>query len=201
MKLVITAISLLLMLSAGAQGKDPKSILRSGNEWYAAGQFEKAATDYRLVPVTDPAHHIAQYDLGAALYKLGQTDAAMQSFTAAAENTKDRSLAAKAWYNKGVALSKLQRTEESIEAYKNALRRDPNDQQARENLQKALLELKKKKQQNKQPKKQQPKPQQQQMNRKEAEEKLKLLEQKEKQVQQRMQQEKSKNGNGNTKDW
>jgi Ca-activated chloride channel family protein len=200
MKYVITAISLLLVFSAGAQDRDPQSILRSGNQWYTTGQFEKAATDYRLVPVTDPAHLIAQYDLGVALYKLGQTDEAMQAFSGTAENTHDRSLAAKAWYNKGVALSKLQRTEESIEAYKNALRRDPNDRQARENLQKALLELKKK--QNKQPKKQQqPKPQQQQMNRKEAEEKLKLLEQKEKQVQQRMQQEKSKTGSGNTKDW
>ena len=51
---------------------------------------------------------------------------------------------AKSYYNKGAILSSQKKLEESIEAYKNAFRQNPDDKEARENLQKALLELKKK---------------------------------------------------------
>ena len=74
--------------------------------------------------------------------------------------------------------------EESIEAYKETLRLNPGDQEARENLQKALLELKKKtppkKQEEKkkqEQQKQQPKPK---ISPRDAEQQLKLLEQKRK---------------------
>ena len=60
-------------------------------------------------------------------------------------NCKRAELKGKAYYNKGVVLSRSKKLEESIEAYKNALRQNPDDKEARENLQKALLELKKKK--------------------------------------------------------
>ena len=101
---------------------------------------------------------------------------------------------------------KQKKLEESIEAYKNALRLNPDDKEARENLQKALLELKKKnppkKEEKKDPKKQQQKKQQQpKMSPKEAEQRLKLLEQKEKELNQRMQKEKSKSGGNQAKDW
>jgi Ca-activated chloride channel family protein len=94
--------------------------------------------------------------------------------------------------------------EESIESYKETLRVTPNDKEARENLQKALLELKKKnppkKQQEKEKKeqqKQQPKPK---ISPREAQQQLKLLEQKEKQVQERLQKN-SKDGGSQPKDW
>ena len=107
-------------------------------------------------------------------------------------------------------LTQQKKLEESIEAYKNSLRQKPDDKEARENLQKALLELKKKnppkkkeekenqkkKQQEQQKKQQQPK-----MSPKEAEQRLKLLEQKEKEVNQRLQKEKLKTGGGQVKDW
>ena len=46
--------------------------------------------------------------------------------------------------NQGVALMKQKKLEESINAWKNALKLDPNDLDARDNLQKALQELKSK---------------------------------------------------------
>ena len=51
-------------------------------------------------------------------------------------------------------LTSQKKLEESIEAYKNALRYNPDDKEARENLQKALLELKKKNRLKKKKKKQ-----------------------------------------------
>ena len=111
------------------------------------------------------------------------------------------------YYNKGAILSRQKKLEESIEAYKNSLRLNPDDKEARENLQKALLELKKKnppkkkEEQDKKKKQQQQKQPQSKMSPKEAQQRLQLLAQKEKEVQQRIQKEKSKSGGNQTKDW
>ena len=143
------------------------------------------------------------------MHRQNKQSAAIRELDDLSFKTLDNNLKSKGQYNKGVILSGLGNVEESIEAYKNALRLDPADTQARENLQKALKELEKKKQEQqpkKEDKKQQSKQQQQpepqpQMNQKEAEQRLKLLEQKEKEVQQRLQKEKSKQGGGTGKDW
>jgi len=95
-------------------------------------------------------------------------------------------------YNKGVALIKQQKLDESIDAWKNSLKLNPDDIDTRENLQKALLEKKnqakqkqkdEKKDQKKQDQKEQPKPQQSRLNKQQVEQLLKALTQKEKEVQ------------------
>ena len=110
--------------------------------------------------------------------------------------TDNKNLEAASYYNAGVSYSKQKDLPNSIEAYKAALRINPNDNEARENLQKALSELKKQQsQQNNQNNKGGGG-----MKEKEAEQKLKDLQQKEKDLQQKMQQGQSK-GQGGGKDW
>ena len=129
----------------------------------------------------------------------------MKVFTEVAGSAEKGELKAKAYYNKGAVLSQQKKLEESIEAYKNTLRINPDDKEARENLQKALLELKKKnppkKKEEQDKKKKQQKQPQSKMSPKEAQQRLQLLAQKEKEVQQRIQKEKSKSGGNQTKDW
>ena len=107
----------------------------------------------------------------------------------------NKNLKAASHYNAGVSYSKQKDLQSSIEAYKAALRVNPNDKEARENLQKALSELKKQKDQNNQ---------NNQggggMSEKQADQKLKDLQQKEKELQQKMQQGQNK-GQGGGKDW
>ena len=157
------------------QAQDEQAFLREGNTWYRQQQFEKAEAAY------------------------------LKAFAELATTAKEADIKAAAWYNKGVVLSQQKKLEESIDAYKNALRLKPDDKEARENLQKALLELKKKnppkKEEKKDQKKQQKKQQQPKMSQKEAEQRLKLLEQKEKELNQRMQKEKTKSASNQTKDW
>ena len=149
--------------------------------------------------------------MGMSAYYSGAAasdDEAIRVLNDLAFKSNDPSVKSKAYYNKGAILSAQKKLEESIEAYKEALRQEPSDKDARENLQKALLELKKKnqskKEDNKKQKQQQQKQQQKpqpKMSQKEAEQRLQLLEQKEKDVQQRLQNEKSKQGGGMGKDW
>lgn len=207
MRVVLTIV--LLFVITVVQSQQANKLVLQGNEFYRQQQFEKAGAAYSKALEAEPQHVTAKFNLANALQKQGKEEEALALFTTVAETAEEPALKAKAFYNKGAVLSKQKKLEESIDAYKNALRQDPSDKEARENLQKALLELKKKtppkKQEDQQKKKkeqqQQKKQQQPKMSQKEVEQRLKLLEQKEKEVQQQMQKEKSKAGGSQSKDW
>jgi tetratricopeptide (TPR) repeat protein len=182
--------------------------IQKGNDLYRQKQYEPAASVYDEALAKDPANATAKFNRANTAYRLSKQTEAIKAYDELSESEKEADKKSKAYYNKGVILSSQKRLEESIEAYKNALRQNPDDTEARENLQKALLELKKKtpppkKEDDKKKKQQQNKKQQEQpkMNQKDAEQKLKLLQQKEKELQQRLQKEKSKTGGGGKKDW
>jgi Ca-activated chloride channel family protein len=167
-----------------------------GNDYYRQSQFDLAEAQYRKALESEPNNTTAQFNLANALQKQKKFDEAIKVLGALASTASNKNFKSIAWYNQGVAYTKLKNLEESIEAYKKSLRLNPDDQQARENLEKALLELKKKQQQQKdQQKKQDPK-----MSEKEAEQKLKMLQQKERELQQR-QQNRKQQGAGQAQDW
>ena len=195
-----------LIFSSFLNAQPVDEIIKKGNDLYKQQQYELAKAAYEEALAKDSSNTTAIFNLANTAYRLAKPDEAIKSFDRLSAKYTSAGEKAKAYYNKGVVLSNQKRLEESIEAYKDALRQDPNDKDARENLQKALLELKKKTPSPKkddQKKKQQNKKQKEQpkMNQKEAEQKLKLMEQKEKELQQRLQQQKSKTGASSNKDW
>jgi len=199
-----------LFIVLGASSQRVNEMIQKGNEFYKQQQFEKAVTEYKKSLESEPGNNIAKFNLANSLHKLGKVDEAVMLFTEASTGTKESDLISRAFYNKGVIFSSQKKLEESIDAYKEALRKNAGDNDARENLQKALLELKKKnppkkqnqKEQKKKEQEQQQKQQQQpKMSEKEAEQRLKLLQQKEKEGQQRLQKEKNKGGSSQAKDW
>ena len=199
-------IILPLFVSVAINAQDADKIVQKGNDLYKQQQYDKAAAAYDEALSVDTANSIAKFNRANTAYRQAKPDDAIRAFDDLAFKSKEAADKARSSYNKGVVLSSQKKLEESIEAYKNALRYDPNDTDARENLQKALLELKKKtpppKKEDKKKQQQNKKQQQKQMNQKEAEQNLKLLEQKEKELQERMQKQKSKSSNGGGKrDW
>lgn len=189
-----------------SQAQDTDRIIQKGNESYKRKEYPMAEANYNEVLTQDPSNNTAKYNKAAALYRQTKADESIKVLEDLAFKTEQPDLKSKAYYNKGAILSAQKKLEESVEAYKSALRINPGDKEARENLQKALLELKKKAPPKKDDKKKQQQQKQQQkpqpkMNQKEAEQRLKLLEQKEKEVQERLQKEKSKTGGGQPKDW
>lgn len=186
-----------------AKSQPVNNFIKEGNEFYRLQQFDAAATSYNNAIANDPQNTTAKFNLANTLVKQGKETEAMKIYAEIAADSKEAELKSKAHYNKGAVLSKQKKLEESIDAYKDALRNNPADKEARENLQKALLELKKKNppknkedQKKKQNKQQQPK-----ISQKEAEQRLKLLEQKEKEVQQRLQKQKATGSGSLPKDW
>lgn len=183
-----------ILLSANAFAQRAASYISKGNEYYLELQFDMAEAQFRQALDIDPKNAEARYNLANALMQQKKYKAAIEQYEAI--TTDNKNLEAASHYNKGVSYSKQKDLPNSIEAYKAALRINPNDKEARENLQKALSELKK--QQNQQDK--QNNKGGGGMNEKEADKKLKDLQEKEKDLQQKLQQGQGR-GQGGGKDW
>ena len=194
-KIIVYIVAVLYGTLAYAQSANES--IRQGNKAYAQGIFDQAENSYRKGLEAEPGNTTALYNLSNALHKQKKYEDAIRLNEQIIKSTSDTSLRSVSYYNQGVSYTKLKNLEASIESYKNALRLNPNDQQARENLQKALLEQKQKQQQQQQQKKK-PDPK---MSPKEAQQRLDLLNQKEKDLQQRMQDKNKKQGGGQAQDW
>jgi Ca-activated chloride channel homolog len=198
--LVLPSIPNIVYAQASAVDND----IAKGNDYYKNQQYQQAEEQYKKALATEPNSQTGRLNLAAALVRQNKKEEAMGVYDALIKTATENNVLATAWYNKGVILSGEDKLEESIEAYKNALRKNPDDTQTRENLQKALLELKKQQQlssKNKKPTPQQPKPSSSKLKKREADQRLKLLQQKEKQVQDKVQKEKTKGGGSQSKDW
>ena len=207
-KKVATVICLLLTATTlMAQGD--RQLVRQGNKQFRAGNNKEAEVSYRKAVEKNPRNPQACYNLGNALMQQQKDSAAVAQFETAAKLETNPIRRAQAYHNMGVVCQGKRMYGEAIEAYKEALRNNPTDDETRYNLtlckrqQKQQQDQQKqqqdKNQQNKQDKqqeqqkkkkkKQQQKKQeqqQQQMSRENAEQMLNAAMQEEKQTQQRM---------------
>ena len=219
---ILTAVCFLFALPA-LVAQQPGSFIHSGNKLYKQRNYASSAGEYKKALAQTPDHPLANYNLGNALFRNNELEEAESSYDNTVNNKNSRKpVVEKAYYNKGVAFSKQQKLQESIDAWKNALKIDPADKEARENLQKALMEQKKQQQQQQKDKKedkkkddkkdkkeeekqnkekQEPQPQQSRLNKKQVEQLLKALAQKENEVQQKMQQKNASTAGRQEKDW
>jgi tetratricopeptide (TPR) repeat protein len=179
--------------------QEANDLVADGNNFYRKQDYFKAELQYRKALETDPGNREAKFNLANVLLKQ-QKNAEAEKLLIELNNDQSKPIfRSEVNYNNGVRLTGEKKLEESIEAYKETLRLNPNDQEARENLQKALLELKKKqsssKQQQQQKQQEKPKPK---MSQQEADKQLKKLQEKEKTVNQKVQ---KKNQVSQPKDW
>lgn len=140
MKQVLTCILLFACVHAGAQRVT--AIVEKGNQEYRKKQFGKAATEYDKALKKDAANLVARFNQGNAQQRLKKYKEAAGSYETVAANSNDPAVKAKAYYNQGLAYVRQNKLPEAVEAFKQSLRLVPNDGDTRENLQKAMQELK-----------------------------------------------------------
>ncbi len=213
---MIAAAVPFLLIPAASLAQNGKELIKKGNEAYNKSQYSVAADNYKKATDKNPFDTTAQYNLGNALYKSDKAQEALQAYDAAIAGNRGVAEKSAAYYNKGVVLQNSKKLPECIEAYKNALKLNPADEDARLNLQKALLQQKQEQQQQRQQDKQkkqdqkqeqkkqqneQPRPQPSKMTQKEAEEKLKALMQQEKNLQDKLKKVDAASPNKPEKDW
>jgi tetratricopeptide (TPR) repeat protein len=193
---VATAVLLLMFIPLLSFSQTKEKLIKKGNDAYDEKKYQEAAESYLKATAKDPANEKAFYNLGNALYKDKKAEESLSAYDAAILHSKNAIDKSAAWYNKGVVLQNDKKLAECVEAYKNALKLNPADEDARLNLQKALMQQKQEQQKEDEKKKQQQKQQQNQkkdnpkpqpkMTKKEAEEKLKALLQHEKNLQDKL---------------
>jgi tetratricopeptide (TPR) repeat protein len=199
-KLLSIPVYLLLFGEVSAQQVGDAGIVK-GNEAYRKQEFDKAQEYYRKVLEQSPRNATASYNLGNALYRDKKTEEAEKLFALAAENSKGKIARGDAHYNKGVSLTMQKKTAESIQAYKEALRLNPKDSLARENLQRALQEQKSQQQNNKKKDQKKENKQQQKLNKQQVLQLLNALQEQEKLLQQKLQKSKVPAPGQPEKDW
>lgn len=108
---------------------------------YLKGDFKQSLELYRQAGAEIPEAAGLEYNKGTAHYQLGDFDQALKSFEKATL-TDNQELAAGAHYNSGNTYFERQDFQHAVEQYKNALRKSPDDSEARRNLEIALRNLK-----------------------------------------------------------
>ena len=193
-------IWILALVPFCVQAQQPNDDISKGNEAYRKQEYSKAGSFYQRALQKTPGNPVAAFNYGNTLLKENKQDEAIEQFEASANNGNSKSAKADALYNKGVVYTKQKKLDESIGAYKSALRLNPADTLARQNLQRALNEKQKKQEQQKQENNQQPK-KQPKMNKQQVQQMLNALQEQEKQLQQRMQKSKVPAPGQPDKDW
>ncbi len=132
MKRLLIILSLLISFTSFAQNK--KSLLRGGNTLYADSSYNDAEMQYRKSLEKDQDYFNASFNLADAVYKQERYEESSALFGALIDNAPTESDLSKVYHNMGNSLVKEQKLDEAIDAYKNALRINPNDAETRHNL-------------------------------------------------------------------
>ena len=124
---------LLVAASASAQMTD-RQYIRQGNKQFRSGDYANAEVSYRKAIEKNAKNPQAAFNLGNALMAQKKDSAAVEQFEGAARLETNPLRKAQAYHNMGVICQTHKMYGEAIEAYKNALRLNPKDDETRYNL-------------------------------------------------------------------
>lgn len=136
LKYFITS-ALVCLLTVAAHAQD-KKLVRKGNELYQQKKYKEAIATYQQALQKNPNSVPGMFNLGNALYQGKQTEPARKMMAAAAKNAKDKTAKSGAEYNLGNTYMDERKWDDAINYYKQALRNNPQDADAKYNLSYAL---------------------------------------------------------------
>ena len=125
---------LLLLISVSAVAQTDRQYIRQGNKQFHSGDYPGAEVSYRKAVEKNPKNPQATFNLGNALMAQKKDSAAVVQFENAARLETNPLRKAQSYHNMGVICQTHKMYGEAIEAYKNALRLNPDDDETRYNL-------------------------------------------------------------------
>lgn len=131
---VVMVMILLLGTVGHATAQQERKYIREGNDLFEQQDFEKAEVEYRKAADKKADSFEAAFNMADALYKQKKYEEALEQFSALAEQEKDKKRLGEIYHNIGNTLLSMEKTEESIEAYKESLRNNPTSEQTKYNL-------------------------------------------------------------------
>lgn len=162
MKQIGITIGLLLIWAVVVQAQNERKFVRQGNKYYLEALkngesqdtvlFNKSEIEYRKALEKKPENNQWKFNMADAIYKQHKFEESAEKFKEIAERTLDKVDKSRALHNLGNSLLMNNKIDESIDAYKEALRNNPGDLETKYNL---LYAMDKKKQQQQQQQQQQ----------------------------------------------
>lgn len=123
-----------------------RELVLDGNEYLEEKEdnsFAKAEASFREAIALDPKSVPAKYNAGNNYYRNEKFEESTATLVKASEVAQTKKEKHKAFHNLGNALYQQENWEGAVEAYKNALRNDPTDEETRYNLMLAKKEKEK----------------------------------------------------------
>ena len=137
-------VYLVVLLVSGmlfSQEKDKN--LFNGNQSFTDKKYSDAEQEYRVTQSKkSPKKAVAGYNLGNSIYRQNQQGEAQIKYIQALETAKTKTEKHRIYHNLGNTFMLEKKYEAAVEAYKNALRNNPFDEETRYNY--ALAKKKKK---------------------------------------------------------
>ncbi len=209
-KIISITIILLLSVNQLIYSQSERKYIRSGNDYYKSAigdsgqvdtvKMKKAAELYRKAIEKAPLTYEAKYNLANTNFKRKDYVMAEREYKAIQSTIAHDTISAKIYHNLGNSQLMQGKIQESIESYKNALRRNPHDIDTKYNL--AFAQSKLNQQQNQQQNQQDNQDQENQENNQNQQNKQQSKQQdvEEKQAQQQEAQEAKENDENNKED-
>ena len=137
----LTLLSLsLLALCVLACVPTPAQVNNSGHEPYLAGDYAAALDAYQGAQGASPESGEPYYNAGNVLYRMEEYEDSLQSYDESLKHA-ERELRSSGFFNRGNASFQQQQYAQAVEAYQEVLRMDPDDRDAKHNLELALRQL------------------------------------------------------------
>jgi len=148
--LKVILLNLLLILSATLNAQTDKKFIRKGNREYEKNKFSDSEISYRKAIDKNKLSPDAVFNVGDALYKQNKYEEAGKQFIENANQSDNKMKKSSGLFNLGNSMLKANKLEESIDAYKNSLKLNPANNEAKYNLSYAQDLLRQQQQQQKQ---------------------------------------------------
>ncbi|MBI5669795.1 MAG: tetratricopeptide repeat protein [Chloroflexi bacterium] len=136
---VILILTAMALLAAGCD-VNPAERVSAGNDLYSRGDYLAALAAYQSAQVVAPDMPEPYYNAASALALSGQLERAVEALQMALE-LGEPVLKAKAYYNLGNVYFEMSQFPEAVRAYQQALLLNPDDADARYNLELALRRI------------------------------------------------------------
>lgn len=132
--IALTLPLLLFACTAAAQKMPERSELRKGNRAYDKGEYSESVARYESALKMAPASFEAGYNLGNALYKAERYDNAEKTLEKVTQDSLRTDIErSEAFYNLGNARFQQKKYQEALESYRQAMRLNPDDREAKYN--------------------------------------------------------------------
>lgn len=134
MKKITVILVVLFSVCAVCGAQTERGSVRKGNRDFSKSRFDEAEINYKKALVADSTSTAADYNLGNTYFRMENYGEAEKYYSAAADSLAKGKYGADLYHNLGNSLLAHKEYQKAIEAYKNALRRRPDDMETKANL-------------------------------------------------------------------